>query len=215
MGKATDGKRMAVFGKSGMGKSQFVRSMIGSADRVVAFDPGGDYADLPGFQTVSTIAALAEALDDCKFGSFKLAFAPTPMREQVQLSSVCLLVEAMQHRLGACARGLSALIVADELNNAFPVTPDPSYPGFARACSMGRKLGISVIGVSQRPAEVGTRFRGNLDRLVAFKFSGPHDVKAVMAVTGGEGEAEIRTLSPYHYLDWGDGGVKICPPVPL
>ena len=53
-------------------------------------------------------------------------------------------------------------------------------PGFAEMCSRGRHYGLDMIGVSQRIAEVSTRFRGNCSETVVFRQKGPRDNKATV-----------------------------------
>ena len=53
-------------------------------------------------------------------------------------------------------------LAADELNLGYPARGHKEkYNGFPSICSRGRHWGINLYGISQRVAEINTRFRGN------------------------------------------------------
>ena len=207
------GKRMAVFGKSGSGKTHFVKTMIADMSRVVVFDPEDEYDSLKGFQRVDSLQGLLEVLQDCCQGSFRVVFVPSPLREEAELHEVSRLIERMQAPYMA-GGGEKVALVVDELNLSFPLNPRPQNDGFARLCSRGRKRGVNIIGVTQRPAEVATRFRGNLDRIAAFQLSLPNDWTVIRETMGPEAEEAVKGLEPYHSVFWEDGAWSPRPPVP-
>ena len=208
-----DGKRSAVFGKSGSGKTHLVKTKIlGTADRVVIFDPEEDYIDLKGFIAVYSLEKLLEVLKDCWDSSFLISFVPDPGFEEKQLHEVSCLIERLQEPYKQGKTNSKILLVVDELNLSFPLNYKPDFSGFARLCSRGRKRGVSIVGVTQRPAEVATRFRGNLDRLVAFNFSLPNDLRVIRETCGGEAEIQVQKLQKYQYLAYEDGNFKVFGP---
>jgi len=107
---------------------------------------------------------------------FKIAYRPPPAMESAALSGLCrLLMRAQQpFQDGASTKGMT--LVVEELNLAFPVAGGSARcPGFAAICSRGRHWGIEVFGISQRIAEIDTRFRGNCTETVAFRQKGARD----------------------------------------
>lgn len=206
------GKRMAVFGASGSGKTFFVKGLIADMDRIVVFDPEEEYGALKGFHEVRSLKALREVLADCWYGSFKLAYVPQPMKEEPELHNVALLIERIgeAYRLGHTDKKL--MLVVDELNLSFPLNVKPEHSGFARLCSRGRKRGINIIGISQRPAEIATRFRGNLSRIAAFKQTLPNDWAVIREVIGQDAEKAVRELPEYGHVFWENGAWEPVPP---
>ncbi|MEQ8829732.1 MAG: DUF87 domain-containing protein [Alphaproteobacteria bacterium] len=207
------GTREAIYGRSGSGKSYLAKRLVRDIRRVVAFDPEGEYGELPGFHTVKSLGALLEALKDCWNGSFKLAYVPTALREEKELHEIACLLEWMQEPFLAGKSDLKVTLLVDELNLSFPISPRPEHSGFARLCSRGRKRGINLIGVTQRPAEVATRFRGNLDRVRVFALAAPQDFTAIKDAMGADGEARVRALGAYEHVLYENGALSVVKPV--
>jgi len=207
-----DGKRMAVFGMSGSGKSYFTKNMVKGLDRVVVFDPEEEYGDLPGFQEITSYRSLLEVLYDCWDGAFRIAYVPPAGHEQRALHEVSCLVERMQSPYKDGKLDKRTTLVVDELNLSFPLNYRPEFDGFARIVSRGRKRGINVIGVTQRPAEVATRFRGNLDRIACFGLSLPNDFAVVKETMGPVAETEVRSLPKYGHVFYEAGELSVRAP---
>lgn len=203
------GKRGAIFGKSGSGKTHFAKKQIvAGLDRVLAFDPEEEFADMPGFVTITSLQKLAAHALDCWEGNFRIAYVPNPGREEQELSEISRLVERYQEPFRAGMTNDKVTMVVDELNLSFPLNFKPQNDGFARICSRGRKRGINVVGISQRPAEVATRFRGNLDRIAVFELSLPNDWKAVADYVGLDARERLAEMPKYSHLAWENGEVK-------
>lgn len=207
------GKRMVVYGKSGSGKTHLVKNkFLGICDRVVIFDPEEDYVDEKGFQTVETLAGLLEILQDCWDSPFKVAFIPDSGMEEKQLHEVSCLIERLQEPYKRGENERKILLVVDELNLSFPLNYRPELSGFARLCSRGRKRGINIIGITQRPAEVATRLRGNIDRLIAFNFSLPNDLKVIRETCGLDAETAVQQLQEFQYMAFENNGFEVRGP---
>ncbi|MGB0749706.1 MAG: helicase HerA domain-containing protein [Magnetospiraceae bacterium] len=206
------GKRMGVYGTSGSGKTTYVKKLVREMPRLVVFDPEEEYSDLPGMVTVDHPRRLGEILDDCKDGHFRVAFVPEEGREEFDLDQVCKLVSQVQRPFLTGEHTLKTTLVVDELNLSFPLNWQPKFNQFARACSRGRKRGINVIGVTQRPAEVGTRFRGNLNRVACFRLSVPNDWKVIRETMGPDAETAVRELGQFSHVFWENGDWKAVKP---
>lgn len=207
-----NGYRIAIFGKSGSGKSHYAKKAIKQVERLLCFDPEDEYGDLPGFVRIEGIGNLKAHLEKTWPGKFKVAYVPTVQREEKELHNVSLLLMAMQEPFKDGKTDGKVTLLVDELNTSFPLSPRPEHNGFANVCSRGRKRGISVIGISQRPAEVGTRFRGNLDELRCFQLASPLDVDAVDKTPLGAGQVAAKLTSDlpqYAHLRCHSGGVEV------
>lgn len=176
--------KIGVWGASGSGKSSWVKKTIASKRRVVVFDPLGEYR---GFVRVTTPDQVRQAMR-ADWAGFRIAYTPARAGgEPDKLSKLCngLLKAQKPYQLSEGKFGAQIILVVEEMNLCFPVHGgETKCPGFAEICSRGRHSGIPIIGVSQRIAEVSTRFRGNCDKSVVFRQKGPRDRAAAMAEIG-------------------------------
>ena len=158
--------RRGIYGASGTGKTTLARYLIKDCKRLIVFDPMGDYAKGRGWTTCHSITGHngVEGVvkkKDCK--NFKIAYIPTAGNEPEdlhKLSLFCLWLQSGYPKNKKIQNQLT--LVADELNLGYPArSHKEKYNGFPSICSRGRHWGINVYGISQRVAEINTRFRGN------------------------------------------------------
>ncbi len=201
--------RTGVWGRSGSGKSSFVKATIRGRKRVIVFDPLGEYG-AEGFKVIEH--KTRDGLDRVRremaanWGGFRLAYIPPAGKEIAALNGLSRLLLRAQSRYQATGKGAEILLVVEEMNLSFPVSGGAEKnPGFAEICSRGRHYGIEVIGVSQRIAEVATRFRGNCNETVIFAQKGPRDLDAAAAESGSSKDeiARLKSLEFFHATDAG------------
>ena len=102
------------------------------------------------------------------------------------------------------------MLVAEEMNFGYPVTALPrDCQGFSELCSRGRHFQIDLIGLSQRPAEVNTRFRGNANETYIFPIAGHADIRTVMQMIGPAHRETVMGLKPHEYLRVRSGQVAL------
>lgn len=199
--------RVGVWGRSGSGKSTYVKGRIKGRKRVVVFDPMAEYG-AHGFQAANSVEAVRVGMRN-DWAGFRLALVPRPGQEPADLSQLCKLLFAAQEPYRESGQGKSLTLVVEEMSLSFPNAGGVQRcPGFAKACSMGRHYGIEIIGVSQRIAEVATRFRGNCTETVVLRQKGPRDLEAAAAELGIEKE-QVAALEALQFLHEKDG--KITP----
>lgn len=208
------GKRGLVLGKSGSGKSQlFERVMLSQLKRSIIFDPEEEYDQLKGYVQIETIAALRSYIHANWKNDFKIVFVPKSSKIERDLDSVSALVWKLQdkpYKTGLLSKKVT--LVVDELQLGFPLHPNPDFEWFSQVITRGRKRGINVIGMTQRPAKICTDFRGNLDTIHCLALSAPVDWKALREMMGGEAESELRTAAQFAYLEWVNGVWELKPP---
>ncbi len=206
--------RIGVWGRSGSGKSSYVKNLIRDRKRMVIFDPLAEYGkELARLATVEHNHRAA--LDDVRkkmlanWAGFRVAYVPPAGREPDALSALCrLLLAAQQPFKDGQAGGKPLTLVVEEMNLSFPVSGGAQKcPGFADVCSRGRHYGIEVIGVSQRIAEVATRFRNNCTETVVLAQKGPRDIEAAANEIGGDRKA-VTSLANLEYLHENKGDVR-------
>lgn len=202
---ASDAGRIGVWGASGSGKSSLVKKMLRKSRRVVVFDPMDEYSAqrmrrvTKGQELVQRIAA--------DWGGFRLAYVPRAGREAAHLSQLCQTLMKVQQpfRDGGGKGGSKLMLVVEEMNLSFPVHGGAEKcPGFAEICSRGRHYGIEVYGLSQRIAEVATRFRGNCTESYVLRQQGPRDVAAAAEVLGCD-RSRVQALRNLDYLHMKSG----------
>lgn len=70
----------------------------------------------------------------------------------------------------------------------------------AQACLTGRRKGLKVCGLSERPASIDKDFLGNCTAFHTGRLAYPEDVKAVSKALGGYA-ADIQALTPLKWLE--------------
>lgn len=211
MGATSNAGRIGVWGRSGSGKSSYVKRLIRERKRLVIFDPLAEYG--PELRIRSIEHRQADSLDQVRLAmvsdwqSFRVAYVPPSGKEPAALSALAKLLLAAQQPFKDGRRGARPLtLVVEEMNLSFPVHGGAQKsPGFAEICSRGRHYGIEVIGVSQRVNEVSKRFRGNATETVVLAQSDDDDAKAAGKLLGRGGLAMVDGLENLEYLRKGIG----------
>lgn len=206
MGANSNAFRIGVWGASGSGKSSYVKQRLKDHKRLIVFDPLDEYGPLCN--------VTVHSLDDVRkyiipnYRSFKIAYVPPAGKEAAALSRLSKLAMKAQEGFKASGKGMDLTMIVEEMNLSFPVHGGAAKcPGFAEVCSRGRHYGLNVYGLSQRLAEVETRFRGNCTKSIILRQQGPNDVKAAMDVSGVDKTA-ITNLKNLEFLEVDSGEVK-------
>jgi len=182
-GKRVDVTRAAsiivVCGSSGSGKSAWVKQRIAKARRVLVWDVDDEYE---GFERITAPAALIEALRSAKAGRFAFV-AP---------------VKAFDLWARAAFAWGNCTAVAEEL--AGVTTPGKAPPGWHQLVSRGRKRGIEVIGVTQRPSESDKTIMGNATLIHCGMLAREQD-RAYMARELDVPLAQVNELEPLEWIE--------------
>lgn len=210
MSAASNAGRVGVWGRSGSGKSSYVKHRIRGQGRVIVFDPLDEYRA----EACTALAHSDGGLDPvraamrAKWAGFRLAYVPPAGYEPAALSALSRLLMAAQEPFRRTGKGMGITLVVEEMNLAFPTSGGvEKAKGFADICSRGRHYGITIIGVSQRIAEVATRFRGNCTETVVFAQRGPRDLAAAASELGLHSPDRVRGLDSLAYLHERNGTV--------
>lgn len=202
MSARSNAGRIGVWGRSGSGKSSYVKDKLRGTRRVVVFDPLGEYG-AEGFRVVEHRRSGLDMVRmemAANWSGFRIAYVPPGGREAAALSGLSRLLMAAQEPFRTTGRGAKMSLVVEEMNLSFKVNGGADKAaGFAEICSRGRHYGIEVIGISQRIAEVSTRFRGNCTETVVFPQKGARDLNAAAAELGVD-VIEVRALQNLSYL---------------
>lgn len=196
-----DGRRGAVFGFSGSGKSAFTLNMVEGVERLFAFDPKGSWLKYPGFEVIKHFAQVRPFLDDIGDGAFRCVYMPEDEREIQRLSTLSNMLMDFQEGFFWETHDRKMTLVVDELSDCAPLSLGGKHTGFLKLCKKGRESGINLIGISQSPAEVHRTFRANLNFCAAFEFSFINDREAVARIMQDQKvQDELMTLKEYEYI---------------
>lgn len=203
---ASNAGRIGVWGASGSGKSSYVKQRLKTVKRLIVFDPLDEYAQALRIRRCETANEVLKAARE-NWNGFRIAYVPPAGKEPRALHQLSLLIFEMQKPFKEKGRGAGLTLVVEEMNLSFPLHGESKARGFADVCSRGRHFGITTYGLSQRIAEVSTRFRGNCTESVVLRQQGPRDIKAATDAIGGN-DAQVRALKNLDYLHERNGDIS-------
>ncbi len=179
-----------VFGIRGCGKTVKVRNLIKDVRRLIVVDTTGeDYYDGVSFHSLSELKKFWLTVYS---GDFRLIYKPPGDENEIKedVGEICRLCEACQN----------LTLVIEELNLIFDDNRPPTE--FNRMLLAGRKAGIDLIGVAQRPFGFGRKFTSQAKEFYVFYSREPGDVRFFKQSLGSEAALAICTLEQYQYLKW-------------
>jgi hypothetical protein len=149
-------------GASGSGKSWGVKEAIKKASRLCVFDPDDEYGEIAGMVTVTKARQLLDYLKRHPKGALKMRWVVGGAGAFNLWSLACF-------EWGNCT------VVAEELSGV--TSPSKAPAGWHKLVSRGRKRGIVIYAVTQRPAECDKTVIGNCTTLRAGRLSRDKDRK--------------------------------------
>lgn len=194
MGSENRAEIVAVIGASGSGKSTWLKTSFlkpaARRRRLLVWDFKREY--LPaGVVTAahSTIADMAEAIKACPKG-FALSFLPDfdQKRRARQFDRFCRIAYALG----------DLVMVVEELS--FVTTASYAPPAWSMVSCTGRHEGLTVVGTSQRPAQVDKNFFGNCTLIHSHRVQDMGDVR-VMSSALDVPAGELRALPQFHFIE--------------
>ncbi|PMS38480.1 hypothetical protein [Trinickia symbiotica] len=180
----------AVLGVTGTGKSHYVKQQLRKKrpKRLIVFDPEEEWGEFGRYTTkLQDVIAGCEAAGPT--GALRLVFLPSPDPATAvkQFDTLC--------RIAFHAERVT--FVVDELK--LVTTPSRSPVGWGMLTGRGRKRGIVIYGLSQRPASIDKDFLGNCTAVRTGRLPYRNDAEAVAKCVGAPVE-EIQTLPDYHWI---------------
>lgn len=207
----SDGTRIFITGPSGYGKSTVMNQIITPATHLIV----SDYlptrrvtAGKMGLKEVDSLDALKTHVAANYAKGFRLWYRPPPESQTDALHKLSRFLLDTQAAVDPMGVNVAPITLAvDEMSEGFPVEKLPNdQRGFYRVCKAGRHFRISVVGATQRPAQVNTEFRGNAEMRFIFTTTEGVDVRAIEEM-GGRGTPfgrelarKAQSLPKYSYL---------------
>lgn len=201
---------ISIFGQRGSGKTTKAKELLNDAKRkrVIIYDIKGEYP----FQKIHGMTNLALFLKKNFTGAFRISYVPVAREKSEQiaeLSKLCYALVNAQRLEVEKGRGKNLTILAEEMSMC---APNQKYPagqgGFEYAVNVARDWGIEIIGVSQRPAQVNTDYRGNASLCYYFGLADVLDVGAVASKLGKDKAEELRSFKPHEFYEFHRGAIR-------
>lgn len=172
---------IVVTGASGSGKSVWVKRHIKTARRCIVWDIDDEYSG-QGFERVTTPGRLVEIISSAK--AARVAFVARP---------------ALFDLWARCAFAWGGCVaVAEEL--AGVTSPGKAPDGWHQLVTRGRKRGVNVIGITQRPSESDKTIMGNASLIHCCQMVRAQD-RAYMAKEMDINQQMVNDLQPLEFIE--------------
>lgn len=195
-------QRLGIFGASGCGKTTKARELTSSLNRVIYFDPLGEWAQEKGVKGFVSLEKMKQALRRNFAQGFKYAFIPNFGEEEAQLQDLSYFLVFLQSGYSSFQHRAQLTLAVDELDTSFPTgsMQKNRKNGFGFLCCRGRHYGINLIGISQRMHLVDNVFRANCSGIYLFRHAEPADIDIGLKIIGTEYRDTFRKLANYQYI---------------
>jgi hypothetical protein len=184
---ANEANIYAVMGSTGCGKSLWLKTTLlkKSHTRLAIWDYKREYQ---GYADTIT-ESIAEAVKAMMGRNFKVAFRPS-FNDKVRARQFNIFCKAVWH-------AKDTFCIIEEL--AMVTTPQRAPEGWKQLTCTGRSEGITIVGLSQRPAQVDKDFFDNCTEIHCGLLGGPRS-RAVMADELDVKKEDIAALKPFEYI---------------
>ena len=178
-----------VFGKTGMGKSNWIKVLLSELKRVIILDPLGEY---PGDEFEDT-----EDLFDNISGKEEFLVKSSDVLELGTLSEISLAMK-------------NTHLIVEEAQRCLPASNSPLPEGFKKLIFQGRHTGNSLIVAAQRPSIVNIAARSQWTRIISFNLTETADVTWIEQTTGYpiRSETDIRKLTVGEHFEITPGSIE-------
>lgn len=171
-------------GSSGSGKSWGVKEAIKKASRLIVFDPDNEYGSIAGIHTIKSTTELIQLIGRYPKGALKVRLVANGEKA---FNVWCKVVFAW----------CNCVAVAEEI--AGVTSPSKASDGWHTLISRGRKRGIDIYAVTQRPAECDKTVVGNATTMWCGRMTRAKDRK-YMSEELDINRAELNQLSKLDFI---------------
>lgn len=179
-----------VFGATRQGKTTLTMQMLSErrSRRLLIFDPMGQYADFA--ELVPDLGAMLAAVRAARAGGFALRYVPPRASAEATVARFDALC-ALAYDAGDLD------LVAEELQ--LVTRPSWAPPAWSECTLRGGHRGVSIIGLSQRPASVDKNFFSNCSAVVSFRLNFEPDARCMAGMLFRD-PGDIVALPQYTYI---------------
>jgi hypothetical protein len=179
-GTKNKAKIHAVIGASGTGKSSYIKGeLLKKYDRLLVWSPlekTDNYAEF--CRGVVVMGKISEFVAHLKAGTKAIVYVPTGKDSDVkkQFDLFCRCVWEIE----------GAHVLVEELSRVTMASWAP--PAWKNLSTAGRHQGLTIIGTSQRPANIDKDFLGNCTEIRCYRLNYDVDAKVMADSLGLENE---------------------------
>lgn len=174
-GTKNKAKIYAVIGASGTGKSSYIKGeLLRNYSRLLVWSPLEKTDQYAAFCKGFTVHKITDLVGAVQAGRKAIVYVPSGDDKAVkrQFDFFCRIVWEL----------VGATVLVEELSRV--TMPSWSPPAWRNLSTAGRHQGLTIIGVSQRPAQIDKDFLGNCTEVRCYRVNYDNDAK-VMADTLG------------------------------
>lgn len=204
-----DAQNEGYWGGRGAGKSTGVKERVARESRLIVLDPIGDYAKERGFTSVTSLKSLLSNVKKNWHRGFRIAFTvPRGQNAQSELQRLSEALFAVQKPYFDGKDRRKIVLVVEEMSVSYPErTLAKNERAFMDLINLGRHYGVSIIGVSQRVAEVKKNFVGNCAVHRFYRMGAAVDYNAATQLMGREHQSALKSLQTHEYLKFEQGRI--------
>ena len=170
-GTQNKAKIHAVIGASGTGKSSYIKKeLLGRYSQLLVWSPLEDTDDYESFCGGVVVRKITDLVAQVKAGARAIVYWPASGSDKelkTQFDLFC--------RVAFECRGAHVLV--EELSQV--TMPSWAPPAWKKLSTAGRHRGLTLIGVSQRPANIDKDFLGNCTEVRCYRVNYDADAKVM------------------------------------
>lgn len=174
-----------ICGDSGTGKSSTIKELVAKVPRVIVFDPDDEYAEQKGFVRVDSPSALVDILSRTPKGRKKIAFVGNGQKD---FNFWCKCV----------FKWANCTAIAEEIADVTNAGKAP--PDWGTLIRRGRKYGIQIIAVTQKPSEADKTILSNAAYIRTYAL-GRHSCREAVA-REIDVKAESLRMIPLEWVEY-------------
>jgi hypothetical protein len=190
-----------VFGKTGSGKSNYIKTYLDDLNRVIIMDPLDEYP-AQEFQDVSEMVDYLESVEGTFWNNGKKERKPFRVKSCniLHLEAIGEIVDGME----------DVTFIIEEAQRCLPASRQDLPDSLQRIIFLGRHFGRSLVVAAQRPSIVHIAARSQWTRIVTFNLTEVGDVRWLEGTSGYDVQTEhdIRKLPVGDYFEITPGGFE-------
>lgn len=167
-GTRNKAKIVAVIGASGTGKSSYIKGdLLRGYSRLLIWSPLEETDDYASFCGGVVTRKITDFVAQIKAGTKEIIFEPSGKDLKPQFDLFCRCVWQVE----------GAHVLVEELSQVTMASWAP--PAWKKLSTAGRHRGLTLIGVSQRPANIDKDFLGNCTEIRCYRLNYDVDAKVM------------------------------------
>ena len=195
-GTRNSAKIIAVIGASGTGKSSKIKGeLLKGYSRLIIWSPLEQTDNYASFCGGVVVTKITDLIAQIKAGTKAIVYLPKGSDKEIktQFDRFCRCVWEVE----------GAHVLVEELSRVTMASWAP--PAWKNLSTAGRHRGLTLIGTSQRPANIDKDFLGNCTEIICYRVNYDTDAKVMADALGlqtdyGKGKTKAVAVKPQKQL---------------